>query len=218
MFLSLSQSLPEQSLAFLPAVQVPVLILPLCYTRGQRGAASFPALGRLSRILLGPQKLSAGVGTRSPCSRQGQVPQAGHRSLAFCSSRAGRTSSFPRAAAAAGLFGQQGTLRARWARHKRGACGVLGRTQLPAPRLNPFVLQRSTTRSTAPAAGTGPGCRSGRRARFPLVGFRPSAGHFHSSRFAPVGTGWSRPSSQKPGWGSSHFFLAESTESQFFPC
>lgn len=71
MFLSLSQSLPEQSLAFLPAVQVPVVILPLCYTRVQRGAASFPALGRLSRILLGPQKLSAGVGTRSPCSRRG---------------------------------------------------------------------------------------------------------------------------------------------------
>lgn len=43
MFLSLSQSLSEQSLAFLPAVQVPVVILPLCYTWGQRGAASFPA-------------------------------------------------------------------------------------------------------------------------------------------------------------------------------
>lgn len=142
---------------------------------------------------MGHRNSALGWGHAVHAATEGQVPRAGHRSLAFWSSRAGRTSSFPRAAAAAGLSGQQGTLRARWAQPKCGACGVLGCTQLPAPRLNPFVLQRSTTHSTAPAAGTGPGCCSSWRARVPLVGFRPSAGHFHGSRFAPVGTGWSRP-------------------------
>lgn len=142
---------------------------------------------------MGHRNSALGWGHAVHAATEGQVPRAGHLSLAFWSSRAGRTSSFPRAAVAAGLSGQQGTLRARWVRPKRGACGVLGCTKLPAPRLNPPMLQMSTTHSTAPAAGTGPGCCSSRRARVPLVGFRPSAGHFHGSRFAPVGTGWSQP-------------------------
>lgn len=108
---------------------------------------------------MGHRNSALGWGHAVHAAAEGQVPRAGHRSLAFWSSRAGRTSSFPRAAVAAGLFGQQGTLRARWVRPKHGACGVLGCTKLPAPRLNPLMLQRSTTHSTAPAAGTGPDCQ-----------------------------------------------------------